>query len=177
MFAGLDGVCVGVGARVVCRFNDGLGVRIDHIWGFHQMLDVFELDGWRQSVLTGLRKNSVAGGSVYSSAVDQVVFQCLLSPVGGDAAETEKFSFFVFCLVEAEAIKILDPAVMGFGFPIFDFSGEKEVDWGCGVVFGEVEGVDSSRFRITEDVDGQSVESLHRWNLAERCWKVDSSEV
>ena len=45
------------------------------------------------------------------------------------------------------------------------------------MVFGEVEGVDSSRFRITEDVDGQSVESLHRWNLAERCWKVHSNEV
>ena len=128
MFAGLGGVYVGVGARVVCRFNDGLGVRIDHIWGFHQMLDVFELDGRRRSVLTGLRKHRMTGGCIHSSAVDQVVFQCLLSPVGGDGAETEKFSFFVFCLVEAEAIKILDPAGMGFGFPIFDFSDEKEVD-------------------------------------------------
>ena len=93
--------CVGVGARVVCRFNDGLGVRIDHIWGLHQMSDVFELDGWRQFVLTGLRKNSVAGGSVYSSAVNKVVLQCPLRGVGGYAAEAEVLSFFMSGLVLA----------------------------------------------------------------------------
>ena len=71
MFAGLDSVCVGVGT--VCRFNDGLGVRIDHIWGFHFVLDVFKFDCWIGPILTLLRENSVAGGSVYSSAVDQVV--------------------------------------------------------------------------------------------------------
>ena len=69
MFGGLDSVGAGVGARVVCRFNDGFRICIDHIWGHHQMLDVFELDGWRRSVLTGLRKNSVAGGSVHTFTV------------------------------------------------------------------------------------------------------------
>ena len=109
MFAGLDSVCVGVG--VVCRFNDGFRVRIDHIWGFHHVLDVFELDGWRRSVLTGLRKNSVAGGSVYSSAVDQVVLQGPLRGVGGYAAEAEVLSIRVF-VWSTESIEILNPTVV-----------------------------------------------------------------
>ena len=97
MFAGLGGVCVGVG--VVCRFNDGFRICIDHIWGFHQMLDVFELDGWRRSVLTGLRKNSVAGGSVYSSAVYEVLLEGSLRAVGGYAPEAEVFAICMFGLL------------------------------------------------------------------------------
>ena len=120
MLAGLGGVCVGVGARVVCRFNDGFRICIDHIWGLHQMLDVFELDGWRQSVLTGLRKNSVAGGSVYSSAVNKVVLQCPLRAVGGYAAEAEEFSVFVQRLIMTKSIKILNPTVVGVSLSIFN---------------------------------------------------------
>ena len=47
--------------------------------------------------------------------------------MGGDAAEAEVLSFFMSGLVEAEAIKILNPTVV-LGFPVFDFSDEKEVD-------------------------------------------------
>ena len=110
MFRGLDSVGAGVGARVVYRFNDGFRICIDHIWGLHQMLDVFELDGWRRSVLTGLRKHRMTGGSIHSSAVDQVVLKGSLGRVWGDASKTKECFSIMFIFSGAESVKVLDPA-------------------------------------------------------------------
>ena len=89
-----------VGVGTVYRFNDRFCISVDDVRGFHHVLDIFKFDCWIGPILTLLREDCMARGSVDTSTVDHDDQLSVRSEEWrSDAAEARSEGFFPWCLV------------------------------------------------------------------------------